>query len=349
MPKAPARQTISRLKHLLDKIPKHGNGITTSELVALLSDQGIEVTKRTVERDLADLCEDLAIHHLDETKPYRWKRHGVSVLDQQGIEIADAVAVTLAKDIIHQLLPGTLAETLKPKFDQAQRVLEANQPKNIYAQWTNNVRYLPPSLPFLPPTVSDGVRTGVHEGLLKGLQLVVRYDSPERTKYSDLTLQPLALVQNGPVAYLVATAFDYPDVRLYALHRMRSAKLTTESANRPADFSLDAFLAGGGMEFGGGAMIQLEAHVSTKLACYLAEAKLAEDQQLRSDNGYVLTATVKDSWLLSFWILSQGADITVISPASLRAHIGDTVRAAAANYPVDNPEGKAPRKRPVKT
>ena len=346
MPKAPARQTISRIKHLLNKIPKHGNGITTTELVSLLSDQGIEVTKRTVERDLSNLCSDGTIDHADETKPYRWKRIGVSVLDQPGIEIADAVAVTLAKDVVQQLLPASLAETLKPKFDQAQRVLEASPSDNRFVQWADNVRYLPPSLAFLPPAVSDGVRTGVHEGLLKGLQLAVRYDSPERTKYSDLTLHPLALVQNGPVAYLVATAFDYPDVRLYALHRMRSAKLTTESANRPADFSLDAFLAGGGMEFGGGAMIQLEARVSTKLACYLAEAKLAEDQQLRSDNGYVLTATVKDSWLLSFWILSQGADIIVISPPSLRDHIGETLRAAAANYPVE----KSPqRKRPVKT
>jgi predicted DNA-binding transcriptional regulator YafY len=346
MPKAPVRQTISRLKHLLNKIPKHGNGITSSELVALLSDQGIEVTKRTVERDLSNLCSDGTIDHADETKPYRWKRLGVSVLDQPGIEIADAVAVTLAKEVLHQLLPTALAETLKPKFDQAQRVLEANQSNNRFAQWADNVRYIPPSLPFLPPTVSAGVRKGVHEGLLKGLQLTVQYANSEASKYSDLTLHPLALIQNGPVAYLVATTFEYPDVRLYALHRMRSPKPTTEPANRPVDFSLDAFLDGGGMEFGDGKMIQLEARVSRKLACYLAETKLAEDQQLRTDNGYILTATVKNSWLLKFWILSQGEEITVISPASLRSQIGETLRAAAANYPVE----KSPqRKRPVKT
>ena len=335
MPKSSTRQSLSRQKHLLGKIPTRGNGITATDLLSLLSEQGIEVTKRTVERDLFDLCSDGAIDHSDETKPFRWKRLGVSVLDQPGIEIADAVAATLAKDIVHQLLPAALAETLKPRFDQAQRLLDANLQNNRYAQWADNVRYRPPSLSFIPPTVSDGVRQGVHDGLLRGVQLAVRYDSPERTKYSDLTLHPLGLVQNGPVAYLVATTFDYPDVRLYALHRMRSAKLTTDAANRPADFSLDAFLDSGGIEFGGGKMIQLEARVSDKLAYYLTETRIAEDQQLNNDNGYVLTATVKDSWQLSFWILSQGEEITVLSPSSLRAQIGEALRAAAANYRVE--------------
>ena len=346
MSKSDKRKSLSRLKHLLDKISKHGNGITTSELVAQLNDQGIMVTKRTVERDLAYLEEDKAIHHLDEAKPFRWKRLGVSVLDQRGIEVADAVAFSLAKNIIQQLLPAALADTLKPRFEQAQRVLDANQSDNRFVQWADNVRYIPPSLSFLPPTVSDGVRKGVHEGLLNGLQLKVEYANPEASKYSDLTLNPLGLIHKGHVAYLVATTFEYSDVCLYALHRMRSPKPTTEPANRPADFSLDAFLANGGMEFGCGKMIQLEARVSSKLACYLAETPIAEDQQLRTDNGYVLTATVKDSWMLSFWILSQGEDITVLSPASLRRRTGATLRAAAANYPE---ETSPQRKRSGKT
>lgn len=47
-------------------------------------------------------------------------------------------------------------------------------------------------------------------------------------------LHPLALVVRGPVTYLVATASDYPDVRLYALHRIQRGThiRTTSQAGR---------------------------------------------------------------------------------------------------------------------
>ncbi|MCS6244958.1 MAG: hypothetical protein H2172_14040 [Opitutus sp.] len=217
MPKSSDRLALTRQWHLLRKIPTYGVGLTINELKDLLSSQGIEVTKRTVERDLCYLANPRGggwpIQVDVQSKPYRWKWLNSKGVGLPGLEIADAVAATLAKDIVHQLLPATLAETLKPKFEQAQRVLEANQSKNRFAQWADNVRYLPPSLPFLPPTVSEGVRKGVHEGLLKGLQLAVRYDSPDRTEYNDSILHPLGLIQKGPVAYLVATTLDYyPDV-----------------------------------------------------------------------------------------------------------------------------------------
>jgi len=47
---------------------------------------------------------------------------------------------------------------------------------------------------------------------------------------------------------------------------------------------------------------------------------------------YLLTATIKDSWMLQFWILSQGAEITVLQPKELRARIRDSLRAALSSY-----------------
>jgi hypothetical protein len=60
-----------------------------------------------------------------------------------------------------------------------------------------------------------------------------------------VALHPLGLVFREGASYLVATAFEYVDVRLYALHRMRSASLSDRRARRLPGFDLDAFIAAG--------------------------------------------------------------------------------------------------------
>ena len=222
---------------------------------------------------------------------------------------------------------------LEPKFKQARAKL-GSITGNRYTQWTNQVRYVPPSLPFLPPKIEPRVLETVQEAILQKGQLQVRYSGPDDARARELTLHPLAFIQNGPIAYLVATAFGYSDPRLYAVHRLNSVLMTAECARPPEGFSLDAFLEQGGMQFGEGGTIRLKAMVSNKLACYLAESPLTTDQELiaRGKNRYVLTATIKDSWQLQFWVLSQGAEIAVMQPKALKERIRESLQAALTGY-----------------
>jgi predicted DNA-binding transcriptional regulator YafY len=222
---------------------------------------------------------------------------------------------------------------LRPKFKQAREML-GSLSNNRYAKWTNRVRYLPPALPFLPPKIEPRVLETVQEAILQEHQLRVSYCGPDNPRARELTLHPLAFVQHGPVAYLVATAFRFADPRLYALHRMRSAQMTLELSEPLKGFALDVFLEEGGMQFGSGGTIKLKAEVSNKLACYLAESPLTRDQRLtfRKKNSYILTATIKDSWQLHFWILSQGAEITIVRPRDVRKRIREHLQAAVDTY-----------------
>ena len=114
---------------------------------------------------------------------------------------------------------------------------------------------------------------------------------------------------------------------------MRSAEILDVPAKRPAHFSLDTFLAQGGGQFGDGKTISLKAYLSDNLAGILRETAIASDQKITTRNGQIiLTATVKDSWQLHFWILSQGPDITIMQPPSLRKEIMGKLRESLANY-----------------
>ena len=192
---------------------------------------------------------------------------------------------------------------------------------------------MPPTLPLLPPKIVDGVLATVQEGLLTDRQLEIAYQRPGDEEAMALRLHPLGLVQRGPVTYLVATAFTYTDVRLYAVHRITGASVQAEPAHRPDGFSLDDYIAQGALQFGDGRTIRLKARVSPWLADILTETPLTADQRLEPvGEEFRLTATITDSWQLRWWILSQGAGITVLEPEALRKEIGGELRKCLANY-----------------
>ena len=332
MPAQDNRSTISRQWQLLRLLPKRPPGKTASQLRDQLEDEGYATTKRTVERDLRDLSPLFPIASNEKSIPYGWHWSADKSCEIVGMDLSEAVSLSLLEDVLRQIVPTSFTAAVEGKFAQARGKLAAI-PGVPAAQWTDLVRYIPPGLPFLPPAIHGEVLEAVQESLLHRKQLLVSYRSGGNTEVKALTLHPLALIQQGARSYLLATANDYETPFLYALHRMDSAEILEESSTRPTDFTLDDYLAKGGAQFGAGKLITLKARISDELCKLLAETPMAPDQKITTRTGtHTLTATVPDSWQLHFWILSQGPAITVVQPTTLLKTIADRLRAASENY-----------------
>jgi predicted DNA-binding transcriptional regulator YafY len=252
--------------------------------------------------------------------------------DILGMDLSEAVSLGLMEDVLRQLMPPAFLSALEGKFSLAREKLAA-LPKIPHARWADLVRYVPPGLPFIPPAVAPGVLPTIQEALLQQRQLQVVYLSAGSDAAKEQILHPLSLIQQGARSYLVATAFDYEQPLLYAIHRIASVTVLDEPALRPKGFSLDAFLASGAAQFGSGGAIVLKARVSDDLARLLDETPISKDQKITTRSGVqTLTATVMESWQLHFWILSQGPAITIQKPVALRKEIVSKHKEALANY-----------------
>jgi predicted DNA-binding transcriptional regulator YafY len=146
----------------------------------------------------------------------------------------------------------------------------------------------------------------------------ISYDSRSREVRKTLVVNPLALVQRGLITYLVATATPHTDVRLYALHRVRTARLLDEQCARPRAFDLDAFLQAGFGDFGQGRRIKVRLRVSASVATHLTECRLSEDQVVTSPRNaagwWRVTATVNDTPQFRWWVRGFGADMQMERP-----------------------------------
>ena len=331
MPRSSNHLALARQWEMLKHLPARPPGITARHIAERLRDDGFEVTKRTVERDLVDLSGQFGIACNDDSKPFGWYWLPGKQYDFASVDLVDAVSLTLASEVLERMLPKEMLTTLRPKMQQAKRKLELLR-EHPLVRLPEKLRYVPDGLPFSPPPIQTGIFQSLQEALLEERQVEVRY-APFNAKPKAMRLHPLSLIQRGPVPYLVATAYDFEDVRLYAIQRFESVTVTTQAIRIPKGYSIDRALQEGLTQFGDRGSIRLKAQLSPELATYLSETPIATDQkiQYKKDN-WQLTATVRDSWQLQFWILSQGSAITIQNPKHLRERIKQELTNAIQQY-----------------
>ena len=338
MSKRPSNpSTLARQWELLRLLPDRRPGKAASELTASLNARGYDVTKRTVERDLLALSGIFPITNDDRSMPWGWHWMEGTSLDIPAISLSDAVSVRLIEDYLRPLFPEAVLGSLKPRLAQAETKLKAMQNAAL-ARWPSKVKVRMPALPMQPPTIKLQVLADVQTALFEEKMLSVTYTN-DQGKASEQTLHPLGLVQRGAVTYLVATAFEYDDVRLYAIHRMKKTEVSDQAARRLKGFDLESYVEEGSLEFSSGKRIKLQLWVNDVLLPHLKETPLSGDMKITpSDSrnshgqGAVIRCTVTDTWQLRWWLLSQGSFLEVLAPKSLRREIARELADAAARY-----------------
>ena len=309
-----------------------------SAITDRLNNSGYEVSRRTVQRDLHELREIFPIELNDKNpRDYGWRWMKDANLNIPGISASEALAMRLVEMHLKQLMPDTMLEGLQGIFSLARTKLDeiAKNNSGQVKDWLDKVRVVPPSQPLLAPRVNEEIQANIYQALLENRQITASYQPMGHEQPKDYLLHPLGIIMRGSVSYLVASARNYDEARLYALHRFKSVEMLDAVAKTPDGFSLDSAIAGGLADFasqGGG--LRLEIRCTEAVAAYLAETPLAVDQEIskESDGWSRVTATVNDTWQLRWWLLAQGAGVEVCAPISLREETKNVLSDALVLY-----------------
>ena len=332
MPKAKAQDAIARQWEILNLIPRRQPGKTANIIMSSLEALGLAVSKRTIERDLNELSAIFGIVCDDDSKPYKWRWLNGKGADLPSITLTDALSLKIAENILRPLLPNAIIDSLDSRFNEATSKL-ASIPKHKNLRWLDKVRNVQPALSLIPPAIDEHALEQVQTALLQDKKVIVEYQSFGRKDTRSMTLSPLSLVQRGPTTYLVATANDHDDIRLYTIHRIHNADILDEAVIIPHGFHIDEYIAKGSLNFGSCELIKIEAYVSDWLCKILNETPLSNDQKIdRNGDKNKLTASIENTWQLKWWLLSQGNGIEVIKPQKLRKKIKEELSNALNQY-----------------
>lgn len=316
--------TTLRQIRMLQMIPRAPRRIDTGTLRRQLAELGFETTQRTVQRDLEKLSAVFPLVCDDRSRPHGWSWEREA--EEQGMPVMApraALALKVMEEHATRLLPPDIVGFLQPYFRRAEGVL-ADQGDSAYRAWRERIAVIPGRQRLLPPSLSPGVADVVYEALFRQQRFIARYrrrgardDAP-----SEYEVSPHGLVFRDNLVYLVASLWDYDDIRQLALHRILSAEPSDRPVHVPEGFSLDAYVRAGEFDYPVGKRIRLRAWFSHAAVQHLLETPLSEDQKVRwQEDGALLSATVQDTAQLRWWLLGLGEHVCVERPVALRREL----------------------------
>jgi predicted DNA-binding transcriptional regulator YafY len=328
--------TLVRYLAMLKRIPRYPRRVSTREIRDALVSEDFEVTQRTVQRDLKNLAEifpGLATDGNPDAAGWFWEREA-TIHDVPGIDPPTALSFKLVEAFLEDKLPPVMLDLLHPYFKCADSVLGALDKPGL-AQWTRKIRVLPRTQPLIPARIDPEVVGVIYEALFREKQFRGRYRRRDGDE-AEYDLHPLGLVFRESVVYLVATVWNYGVPRQFALHRFQRCTLLEDDALSPQNFDLESFIRKGAFEYVDQdcETIRFEALFNARTAQHLQETPLSEDQVItpEKDEWDRVTATVKNSLQLRWWLLGFGGQVVVLQPETLRNGLLKTAESMVRHY-----------------
>jgi predicted DNA-binding transcriptional regulator YafY len=326
--------TLLRQWAMLRFIPRLPRKVDTTNLQYELAKAGHDINLRTIQRDLNKLSEVLPLV-ADNAKPQGWSwAADAKVIDLPALDPQAALTFQLVESYMQRLLPASTLNYLQPWFHAANGVLDKHD--NGLARWPDKIRVLPRGLPQKAPDIAPDIAEAIYQAVLLERQLQITYPGKnEQTEERSHAVHPLALVVRDRVVYLICIFDGYTDPRQLAMHRILSAEILNETAQRPEGFSIDAYIAQG--EFGvllNPQPIVLEAEFFRHLSVHLLESPIADDQTIEDvdEENVLLRATVPDTLELRLWLKSFGDEVAVLEPPALRQEFREMAENLTSYY-----------------
>lgn len=160
----------------------------------------------------------------------------------------------------------------------------------------------------------------------------MRYFSVSSNRQKDYVVHPYVVEYADGGLYLRAYVPEYDEVRMFAVERIKSIRITEQSFTPVKAVSDDDFEPSLGLGNGKPERVILE--FSARVAPYVRERVWHKSQQIEElpDSGLRLGLKVSRDWALHGWILSWGPHVRVTAPASLAHEILDMLNDAREFY-----------------
>jgi len=255
-----------------------------------------------------------------------------------------AIALLTLKRHAPNHLPSHVVSLLGDYFLGAESVLQESpvDPSLVDARaWATKTVRIDAGYPLISPLIEGEILNEIRRALYATRVLSISYQNSrlDSDAPASFPVVPLALVERGPVLYLVASrrrrdgSFKRYQLRL---DRFVSAFCTEEPGEPDPGFDLDAYVRHNQFfSFFPGEPIRIELRIreDDEIRDRFREQKLADDQHIAEEaGGFRLSATVIPSIELRNLLMERAARVEVLSPETLRREIAENLRQACGYY-----------------
>jgi predicted DNA-binding transcriptional regulator YafY len=322
-----------RVIKLFTRLSETEVGLTTRQLA-----DELEVNTRTVQRYVATLRDNAGIDI--ETKDGRWRIGERSRLPPLQLDHYQATLLLVAVRLLQQLRPEQ-----DPALVGALAHLSRALAVPLVSEYLR--RTLAAAERRKPAPERLGVERAVIDGFVQHREIEVRYvDAKGNETKRDLRPYFIEPAAESRHIYVFARDSVSREVRSFRLDRIRTARVLPTTFKVPDDFDIDDALGAAWSIWQGAGGDRVVLRFPEAVRQWVDETPWPARAQRSNINGggIEVRLDVASEVEMRPWLMRWGSNVEVLEPPSLRAHMAETLAAAAALY-ASNP-GKPGRKEP---
>ena len=161
----------------------------------------------------------------------------------------------------------------------------------------------------------------------------IEYFTMSRKEKTQRKVAPYKIWFFDGAFYLVGNCGLREDIRIFALDRIKSLKLTDETFEMPADFKVEDFMQTSFGVFRGKPQ-DVRIRFAAEIAGYISEKTWHQTQTIepQKDGSIIFEARVAGTDEIKYWLMTWGAKAEVLAPQSLRDEMIVEAEAMLQNY-----------------
>lgn len=328
--------TTTRVLKVLKILSSAQKPMTAKQIADELSNSGFSASSDLVNKDLRGNLADF----VDCVVEPKGRRAGTYQVNSQWLSPlpSDVISTLLASEHLKYLLPDLDLQRKARKLMEISMQNSRKPGQDGYERWADKVTVIPTTQRLLPPEYDLELLRTLYQALLAEEQLEIGYwkrDKPDVTK--SYRLHPQGILSRGAMIYLLAICDGHEDIRQFACHRIRSAESLSLKAKRIKGFNASEYAQMQCADYGEDPeVVRFEARFTQAAVLHLKETPLSVDQVITPDTEregwFRLSAHIKITEVLRWWLQGFADQVEVLAPASLRNDIAYALQQAATLY-----------------
>ncbi|MFV3306058.1 helix-turn-helix transcriptional regulator [Pseudomonas sp. NY15181] len=326
---------LKRRHALLNMLPPKASAVDTNALYERLNEQGMSISKRTLQRDLAWLLDEyeLQVHRKETGQGYRW--WATRSLAHLNLLPTDAMNLTMIMDHASRFGMQAQVDNLATLRNYARSVLKDARPTE---DWSKKIISTTRFITLHPGRVDATVLSTLQQSLLDNCSVEALYVPRGAQEPKTYRLKPLGLSYQDSNIYLSCVFENHRPTdrpRALPLHRFVSVKTIFYDIKAPEAYDINSIEARYSLvDLKSDASVGIRLRLRKEMFERLVENPLTDDQQLvqETDDRWLMTGSLLPSQGLKLWLLGQGDLLEVLEPLDMRDDIAATALRTAALY-----------------
>lgn len=311
---------IERQIHILSVLSESREGYTIQEIHNNMKKLGIDVSKKTIQRDIDDISRYFFIYEdKNDAGEIRYKADKYNIQNIT-FTVPELISIYFLKEI---LKPYSVLDVGKTAQDVLENMLAKVPPVNQnYIDSLSEFLKVNPSEVVLEKCVNENYMRTIREAIEKNRRLRIEYFSFNNNEMTSRKIDPYYLEIREGCYHLICYCHLREEIRDFRVSRIKSVEMLNETFKRPENF-YEEYNKNRFEKLMGDEQITLKIIFEGQGARYIKEYEAHRADKITDLDGDKILFEKKTTYSPDIlqWVLRFGADAEVLEPASLKFEV----------------------------